>query len=59
MQHTKNLFYILIETRASQLNANITTEGSKSSYIYIYKIYKKLKTTLKKRSKPTRLKILM
>jgi hypothetical protein len=57
MQHTKNLFYILIETRASQLNANITTEGSKSSYIY--KIYKKLKTTLKKRSKPTRLKILM
>jgi ABC-type transporter lipoprotein component MlaA len=59
MQYTKNLFYILIETRASQLNANITTEGSKSSYIYIYKIYKKLKTTLKKRSKPTRLKILM
>ena len=35
MQHTKTQkhFYILIETWASQLNANITIEGSKPIYI--------------------------
>jgi len=31
--NTQKHFYIFIETRVSQLNANITIEGSKPSYI--------------------------